>query len=205
MPVTARNFGLRVGNHYDERTDYFKSTHAASRYLTDLFATYGDWLLVIAAYNGGPGNVNAAIKKSGSKDFWKLQNYLPQESKNHVKKFIATHFIMEGQGGITTSTKDEIKDLVFTVRSPLTQVELDSSKTLQVAGRYNSVVLIKHLDMNLLVFNKYNPDFDKVIATEGTYELRLPYPLMESFLEKKSTILNESIQLLLDPTTKKAF
>ena len=66
---------------------------------------YGDWLLVIAAYNGGPGNVNTAIKKSGSRDFWTLQNYLPAESRNHVKKFIATHYIMEGQGGITTAYK----------------------------------------------------------------------------------------------------
>jgi membrane-bound lytic murein transglycosylase D len=205
MPVTARNFGLRVGKYYDERTDYFKSTHAASRYLTDLFATYGDWLLVIAAYNGGPANVNAAIRKSGSKDFWKLQNYLPAESKNHVKKFIATHYIMEGQGGVTTSTKEEISKFIFAVRPSLTQEETDSSKTMQVAGRYNSAILIIHLGMNLLEFNKYNPEFDKVIATEGTYELRLPVALMEMFVEKKSVILNESIVLLLDPVTKKAF
>src|SRR5258706_13704623 len=96
MPETARNMGLKVGNKYDERKDFYKSTQAASKYLADLFAIYGDWLLVIAAYNGGAGKVNSAIRKSGSRDFWTLQRYLPTESKNHVKKFIATHYILEG-------------------------------------------------------------------------------------------------------------
>ena len=115
MPATARNMGLKVGNKYDERRDFYKSTHAASKYLTSLFAIYGDWLLVIAAYNGGPGKVNSAIRKSGSRDFWTLQRYLPAESKNHVKKFIATHYIMEGgQGGITTVTKEEAKNFATT-------------------------------------------------------------------------------------------
>ena len=61
MPATARNLGLRVNKRVDDRTDFQKSTHAAARYLTELFGIYGDWLLVIAAYNGGPGNVNSAI------------------------------------------------------------------------------------------------------------------------------------------------
>lgn len=95
MAETARTMGLKVNSKYDERKDVLKSTHAASRYLNDLFAVYGDWLLVIAAYNGGAGKVNAAIRKSGSKDFWTLQRFLPTESKNHVKKFIATHYILK--------------------------------------------------------------------------------------------------------------
>lgn len=107
MPATARNLGLKVGRGKDERKDYTKSTHAAARYLTQLYGLYNDWLLVIAAYNGGPGNVNKAIRQSGSRNFWNLQNYLPAESRNHVKKFIATHYIMEGEGGVTTLTKKE--------------------------------------------------------------------------------------------------
>ena len=211
MPATARNFGLRVSKYYDERTDYFKSTHAASRYLTDLFSTYGDWLLVIAAYNGGPGNVNAAIKKAGSKDFWALQNYLPVESKNHVKKFIATHYIMEGQGGITTVTKEEATNLVFPVKTILSKEELDSSKTCVINGRYVSSVLLKHIAMESAVFIRYNPDFDNQVANNGSYELRLPNGKMDIFLAQKPDILNESIQLLLKQaegagvTQKKAF
>ena len=65
MPGTARRLGLKVSSNLDERTDYYKSTHAAARYLSDLYSIYGDWLLVIAAYNGGAGHVNYAIKKVG--------------------------------------------------------------------------------------------------------------------------------------------
>src|SRR5690606_22847498 len=107
MPATARNMGLRVTRKIDDRKNLAKSTQAASKYLQMLYKMYGDWLLVIAAYNGGPGKVNAAIKKSGSADFWTLQRYLPAESRNHVKKFIATHYILEGSGSITTLTKEE--------------------------------------------------------------------------------------------------
>ena len=111
MPATARKFGLKINEYVDERTDYYKSTHAAAKYLSELYNIYSDWLLVIAAYNGGPGNVNAAIRKSKSKNFWDLQHFLPAESRDHVKKFIATHYIMEGDGGITTLTKDETEVL----------------------------------------------------------------------------------------------
>ncbi len=196
MPGTARNFGLRVNKFYDERTDYFKSTHAASRYLTNLFSIYGDWLLVIAAYNGGPGNVNYAIKKSGSRDFWTLQNFLPAESRNHVKKFIATHYIMEGEGGITTATKDEAKNLLFAAMS---KEELNAYKALPITGRYNSLIITKHITMDISIFNRMNPDFDKLIADNGNYELRLPSDKMDIFLAKKIDILNESMQLLLNP------
>src|SRR5207342_2866609 len=92
---------------YDERTDYYKSTMAAARYLKDLYALFDDWLLVLAAYNGGPGPVYTAIRESGSKDFWILQDYLPSESREHVKKFIATHYYFEGRGSETTLTKAE--------------------------------------------------------------------------------------------------
>ncbi len=195
MPVTARNFGLRVSRYYDERTDYFKSTHAASRYLTDLFSIYGDWLLVIAAYNGGPGNVNYAIKKSGSRDFWTLQRYLPAESRNHVKKFIATHYLMEGQGGITTSTKNEAKNLILVTNSG--KEEIADAKIEVISGRYNSLVIVKYITMDIAAFNKMNPDFDKLIADNGKYELRLPDDKMNIFLAKKFDILNESVQMLL--------
>jgi membrane-bound lytic murein transglycosylase D len=107
MPQTARIFGLKVSRKNDERTQYLKSTKAAARYLKDLYAYYGDWLLVIAAYNSGPAPVNRAIKKSGSRNFWKLQNYLPAETRGHVKKYIATHYYFEGKGSLTTLTKSE--------------------------------------------------------------------------------------------------
>jgi membrane-bound lytic murein transglycosylase D len=96
MPTTGRILGLKINSRIDERKNYYKSTRAAARYLKDLHEVYGDWLLVFAAYNGGEGTVNAAIKQSGSRDFWKLRQYLPAETREYVNKFIATCFYFEG-------------------------------------------------------------------------------------------------------------
>ncbi len=107
MPVTARELGLKVTKHTDERLYARKSTVAAARYLKSLHKMFGDWLLVLAAYNGGPGTVYKAIKKTGSRNFWVLQNHLPAETRGHVKRFIGVHYYFEGTGSITTQTKAE--------------------------------------------------------------------------------------------------
>jgi hypothetical protein len=96
MPATARVLGLKINSRHDERKDYYKSTRAAARYLKDLHEEFGDWMLVFAAYNGGEVTVNSAIKKSGSKNFWTLRRYLPEETREYVNKFIATCFYFEG-------------------------------------------------------------------------------------------------------------
>jgi membrane-bound lytic murein transglycosylase D len=108
MPVAARMYSLKVNGKYDERKHFYKSTEAAAKLLGDLHAKFGDWLLVIAAYNSGPGGVYKAIRKSGSRNYWKLQQFLPAETRNHVRRFISTHYYFEEQGSIATLTKDEI-------------------------------------------------------------------------------------------------
>lgn len=117
MPVTARTLGLKVAGKVDERRHLYKSTVAAAKYLKSLYATYGDWLLVLAAYNAGPGNVNKAIKKSGSRNFWVLQNFLPGETRNHVKRYIGAHYYFEQQGGVTTHTPAEWEEYQQAVAS----------------------------------------------------------------------------------------
>lgn len=107
MPVTARSLGLRVEGRTDERRYLYKSSAAAADYLVELYKQFDDWLLVIAAYNCGSGNVDKAIKQSGSREFWKLQHFLPTETRNHVKRFIATHYYYEGEGSLATLTKTE--------------------------------------------------------------------------------------------------
>lgn len=198
MPAAAKDYGLKMTKYNDERLDYYKSTHAAARLLTDLYQKYGDWLLVLAAYNGGPGNVNKAIKKSGgNKDFWALQYNLPTESMNHVKKFIGTHYIFEGEGGITTVTKKEMKDLITNGGDNLKVDEMSNSIIYTITGRFNSSVLIKYIEMDLPSFHRYNPGFDNKIAIDGKYELRLPAQKMNIFVAKRYEILDESLQLLL--------
>ncbi len=207
MPYTARDYGLVVNGAYDERRDYYKSTHAASRYLLSLYKQFHDWLLVMAAYNGGPGRVYSAIKKSGSRNFWNLQYYLPAESRTYVKRFIATHYIMEGSGGITTvSNTNGTNGTVykstnganpFDTKPQLSSGELETVATQAISGKYNSLVIAKNLAMDIVQFNHYNPEFDYMMNNNGNYDLRLPPEKMQLFQTNKYIILNECVQLLL--------
>lgn len=215
MPYTARDFGLVVNKYQDERRDYYKSTHAAAKYLLILYRQLHDWLLVMAAYNGGPGRVNHAIKKSGSKNFWNLQYYLPEESRTYVKRFIATHYIMEGSGGITTTGNSGaagntafinsslavgLGQNIKTKGSDLSAEELLNIETLSISGKYNSLIIAKNIEMDIALFNHYNPDFDGTLSTSGNFDLRLPPDKMQLFVSKKYPILNESLQALLNAT-----
>lgn len=103
MPSTAHVLGLKVSRRADERVNFYKSTRAAARYLKDLHREFKDWLLVLAAYNGGPKPVYRAIRKAHSRNFWVLQKYLPAESRQHVKKFIATTYYFEGSDSTTAA------------------------------------------------------------------------------------------------------
>jgi membrane-bound lytic murein transglycosylase D len=210
MPYTAREYGLVVNGYYDERRDYTKSTHAAARYLLTLYRQLKDWLLVMAAYNGGPGRVYGAIKKSGSRNFWNLQNYLPAESRTYVKRFIATHYIMEGSGGITTTVNNGITNGVqvngdgvnpFNIKPQLTPQELETAVAQTVSGKYNSLIIAKNLSMDIMQFNRFNPQFDEMITSNGNYDLRLPAEKMQLFLANKYNILNECVQVLLGDNT----
>ena len=107
MGQTARDFGLKVNGRVDERTHFYKSTVAAAKYLKSLYAEFGDWLLVIAAYNGGSGTVLNAIKRSGSRNFWRMQGCLPAETRGHVKRFIGTHYYFQKDLSLTVLTKAE--------------------------------------------------------------------------------------------------
>lgn len=95
MPVTARELGLEVNDDRDERLHIGKSSAAAAKYLKQLYTEFGDWLLVIAAYNAGPAKVTRAINLSGNTDFWQLQNFLPAETRNHVKRFMSVLYFFE--------------------------------------------------------------------------------------------------------------
>ena len=93
MITTGKTYGLDSNSLIDERRDPIKSSWAAARYLKDLYDIYGDWNLVIAAYNCGPGNINKAIRRAnGDADYWKIYNYLPKETRGYVPAFIAVNY-----------------------------------------------------------------------------------------------------------------
>lgn len=95
MASTGRMYGLTINSVVDERRDPVKATHAAARYLKDLYKIYNDWILVIAAYNCGPGNVNKAIARSGNKkDYWDIYYRLPRETRGYIPQFVAALYAM---------------------------------------------------------------------------------------------------------------
>lgn len=200
MPQTARDLGLKVNRNVDERKNYLKSTRAAALYLRDLYNELGDWLLVIAAYNTGTVNVNHAIRRSGSRNFWDLQYYLPAESRIHVKKFIATQYVFEGQGSVTTLTRQEATEqlsgsAMYVFHRQLSKEELNSARTAAVSGKYVSAIIARYTLMDMATFARYNPDFDKVMASSNnSYDLKLPADKMDLFVANKYQILDESVR-----------
>ena len=202
MPQTARDLGLKVNRNVDERKNYVKSTRAAALYLRDLYNQLGDWLLVIAAYNTGTANVAHAIHRSGSRNFWDLQDYLPLESRLHVKRFIGTQYTFEGQGSVTTLTRDEATEqltgsAMYVFHRDLNANEAKSARTVTVSGKYSSAVIAKYTLMDSTTFERYNPEFDKIMASNNdSYDLKLPADKMDLFVSNKYEILTESVQRL---------
>lgn len=206
MDYEAHRFGLRTAKYNDERTDFSKSTHVAAKLLKELYDEFGDWLLVIAAYNGGAGRIRQAIERTGSRDFWTIQYLLREETRTHVKKYIATHYLFEGGGGLTTMTAAETKIFLANQNldrniNKLTEQELADTYVTEINGRYNSVVLTNFLLMDIVQFNKWNPGFDKDLAEGKNYAMRLPNDKKIIFEAKKADILLQSIRALLDGTT----
>lgn len=206
--------GIRYGlikNGHDYRTDYAKSTEAAAKLLTSLHNHYHDWLLTIAAYNAGIGRVDKAIDEAGSTDFWKVQYYLPTETRNHVKKFISTHYFFEGSGGITTMSAKETKKYKDNLgdnsdddaTTGVDEVELTASNdVVRIRGLYNEDAICKVLDINQTVFEKQNPDFNKTIADGKFYDLHLPQDKVKEFISKKDLVLQQSFNQLLGDAGK---
>ena len=203
MDDEAKRFGLRTGN-VDDRIDYYKSTHVAAKLMKELYAEFGDWLLVVAAYNGGSGRVRQAIRKARSKDFWELQYYLPEETRNHVKKFIGTHFIFEGSGGWTTLTAGETLVQKTLSTNPetvkLSDDEFANTSVIEISGRYHSAIIIKNLSIEIGQFNKWNPGFDKSLAEGKKYPMRIQKDKLAIFETQKNNILMESVRALLEGT-----
>lgn len=191
MPEEAKRLGLKL-SPVDERTDYEKSTKAAATILRESFAEFGDWLLVVAAYNGGAGRVRQAIKKKGSKDFWDIQYELPLETRNHVKKFIATQYVFETEHFQPLQTREGLVKMTKEQKLGM-EKQFD---TLVITGRYalESIASILALDINQL--RQDNPAMNKVLATGKSYELKLPKGMLEKFEARKNEILQASLNAL---------
>lgn len=191
MPEEAKRLGLKL-TPVDERMDYEKSTQAAATILRESFAEFGDWLLVVAAYNGGAGRVRQAIKKKGTKDFWIIQYELPLETRNHVKKFIATQYIFETEQYESNQVRSSLMKMKKTDRN----TSNETFDVVIISGRYQLAIIAKMLSINLQFLQENNPGIEKLLASGKSYELKLPKGMLEKFEARKNEILQASLNAL---------
>ncbi|MEI7959721.1 MAG: lytic transglycosylase domain-containing protein [Chitinophagaceae bacterium] len=190
MPDEAQRLGLKL-MPVDERTDYQKSTLAAATILKELYDEFGDWLLVVAAYNGGAGRMRQVIQKMKSKDFWEIQYSLPLETRDHVKKFIATNYVFETDQIQATQTK------ILPDKKGYTSPEaIANLSKLMIKGRYSVAVIAEWVRIPLNTLLQLNPQIEKTLATGKTFELRLPKDKLDFFEAHKNEILQASIKAL---------
>ncbi|MFH1652922.1 MAG: LysM peptidoglycan-binding domain-containing protein [Pseudomonadota bacterium] len=169
---TAKIYKLKVDDSVDERRDPVLSTHAAAQFLRDLYKDYGDWYLVLAAYNAGPGKVNKALKKSGSRDFWEICSHrrlFREETKNHIPKIIAAAIIAKqpqkfGFAGIEYDSPDEYD-----------VVTVESQTDLEVVAKCAGVGFDDVFDLNPALFRGVTPSGEK------NYQVKVPKGKAKAF------------------------
>ncbi len=179
-PATGRSFGLEINSVVDERLDPYAATDAAISYLKRLYEVYGDWLLAIAAYNCGPGNLNKAIVRSGgSRNFWRVNRYLTRETRNNVQAFMALVYL--NTFSAEHNLRPEYPQLSF---SAVDTVRLYQEVPLQDIAVATSVTMD---ELRLL-----NPALvkDRVPFRKGGYRLVLPLDKVSRFEQQRYYLLN---------------
>ncbi|MEM9919465.1 MAG: lytic transglycosylase domain-containing protein [Bacteroidota bacterium] len=163
MPKTGRLFGLQINNYVDERFDVHKASDAAARYLSELFDRYQDWTLAIAAYNCGPGNVNKAIRKAKSKNFWRIKKHLPKETQGYVQKFIAVKYVMTYY-------------MFYDIRPKYPDYDLMLTQSIKIFKRKTFSQIAKETGVPKAIIEKFNPNFKRKVIPPSAkgYSIVLP-------------------------------
>ncbi len=177
MYGTGRMYGLTINSLVDERRDPVKSTHAAASFMKDLYRIYGDWTLVIAAYNCGPGNVNKAIRRSGGKkNFWDIYYYLPRETRGHLPAFIAATYTMNYHQEHLLYPKP--------IGLPI------PADTIMVNDNLHLEQVSTVLDIPIEMLRDINPQykFDIIPGKEKPYALKIPVQYSMQFIELEDSI-----------------
>ncbi len=188
MYYTGKSYKLEINSFVDERRDPIKSTYAAIEFMNDLYDIYEDWILVIAAYNCGPGNVNKAIRRSGGKkDYWEIYYRLPRETRGYVPAFIAATYVMNYHKEHNLSAiKSELPILCDTI----------------ILNEKIHLEQISHfMDIELTELRNLNPQFRRDIIPGNTkpYSLRLPYDQTLSFIDNKDSIISYKDSVYFNP------
>jgi len=194
MYSTGKHYGLTINSLVDERKDPVEATHAAARFLKDLYGMYGDWTLALAAYNCGPGNVNKAIRRSGGRrNFWEIYYYLPRETRGYVPAFIAATYTMNHyQDHLITPAPLTLPRAVDTI------LVYDALHLEQVAGV---------LGMPVKELRDMNPQYraDIIPGTAKTpYAIKFPMEFTASFIDLEDSIFAYKDSIYFDPNKKLA-
>lgn len=179
MPYTGKLYGLEINSLVDERCDVIKSTKAAVKYLKDLYSIYNDWLLVIAAYNCGPGNVNKAIKRANKgTDYWAIYNYLPRETRGYVPAFIAVNYAMEYATEVYNICPSESKMPVLV-------------DTVMVSDRMHFEQIAANMPITVEQLRKLNPQYKLDIIPAHKKPCAIVFPVNDTldFIAAKDSIL----------------
>ncbi len=182
MPSTGKMYGLEVNTLVDERLDPVKATHAAARYLQDLYRIYKDWHLAIAAYNCGPGNINRAIRRAGGKrDYWSISPFLPAETRSYVPIFIAANYVM-----------------TYYAAHNLCPAEINMptyTDTVRINQRVHFTDITQILNISVEELRVLNPQYRRDIipgSAEKQYSLSLPNNYAGKFDAKRKLIYAEA-------------
>lgn len=181
MPATARIFDLTINKSIDERRSVLKSTHAACTYLKQMHKQYGDWLVALAAYNCGPGNVRKAMRYSGKKDFWGIYDYLPRETQNYVPKYIAMTYLMN------------FYDEYGIIPAPINSIEFDTESVYCKKGLDFSIIANK-LGISDKELLNLNPEIktSKIPFDLDGYILNIPRDKYDEFYNCQDELIKES-------------
>ena len=187
MIGTGKQYGLQVNSLVDERRDPVKASYAAARYLSDLYKIFGDWNLVIAAYNCGPANINKAIHRAnGDKDYWQIYPYLPKETRGYVPAFIAANYIM------TYYSQHNICPM--TTRLPA------QTDTIMVNRNIHLEQVAEVMGMNIDLLRSLNPMYRRDVVPGATElsPIRLPQSEVGRFIDLQDSIYNHRSDELLN-------
>ncbi len=197
MASTARLMGLDVTRRRDDRRNFYKSTDAAAKYLSQMHGQLQNWLLVVAAYDCGVGGVQKAINESGTTNFWKLEQYLPAESRKHVLKFIATAYILDRFTTFFGISQEP--PVPPAVSGP--PVDDEPLQALTVSGRLCLPVIADKLGIDSIELATLNPDFNAMSSQGGNYTLNLPSSKVAGFRSTEAALQAASVLYMIQHPT----
>lgn len=187
---TGRSYGLTINSIVDERRDPVKATHAAARYIRDLYDIYKDWILVIAAYNCGPGNVNKAIRRSGNrKDYWQIYYRLPRETRGYIPQFIAAAYAIN-----------------YYPEHNIQPVPIDfpiATDTIMLNKDIHLTQISEVMGLSLGELRALNPQYRTGLVPGSTKPSSLTLPLnhLGNFIDMNDTISSYKSEIYLDKAT----